>query len=220
MAAARNTRIPFAAVDARPFSTDVAQEVLRLGPLTGDDVGHAAALAVRTLANDSRLAQLGESFLRNLYRAALAQSDSLAAKAVNETGETVGYALASADVHAFRAFVQPRMTLPTARSLLNPRRLYLLPKIIRSLHEPEPQPHVPAELLLLYVEPGHKRRGAGRELLKWLHTAFGARGVPRYRVAVRSHLGDAKAFYQAVGFVFEQELSVLGEPMTYFVREL
>jgi hypothetical protein len=38
-------------------------------------------------------------------------------------------------------------------------------------------------------------------------------------VAVRSQLSSAKAFYQATGFALEQERMVLGESMTYFLRD-
>lgn len=193
---------------------------LHVSPLTNADVAHAATLAVRTLADESRLAQLGATFLEAFYRASLQHRDTIAAKAVDELGQSVGYVLTSADVHAFRRHVQPRIVRPMAQALVHPRRIRLVPNIVRGLRDAEPEPYIPAELLLLYVEPQQMRRGAGRALLNWLEPSFKERGIERYRVAVRSRLGEAKAFYQAVGFVFEQELPVLGEPMTYFVRTL
>jgi ribosomal protein S18 acetylase RimI-like enzyme len=188
--------------------------------MSSDDVAHAATLAVRTLADESRLAQLGVTFLSAFFRASLQHPDTIAVKAVSEAGQTVGYALASADTHAFRRHVQPRIALHMARALLNPRRIHLLSNMVLGLREAEPEPPVPSELLLLYVEPTSKRQGVGSKLLQSVETAFVARDIRRYRVAVRSQLGDARAFYQAVGFVFEQELPVLGEPMTYLVRAL
>jgi len=189
-------------------------------PLARADVSQAATLAVQALGDDSRLAQLGQNFLTAFYRASLQHGDSIAARVVDGRGQPAGYALASADMHAFRRHMQPRIALHIARALLDQRRIHLLPKILRGLREPEPQPLIAAELLLLYVERTRQRGGAGRELLRCVEAAFSARGISRYRVAVRSQLGDAKAFYQAVGFVFEQEQPVLGEPMTYFVRTL
>jgi hypothetical protein len=44
--------------------------------------------------------------------------------------------------------------------------------------------------------------------------------VSRYRVAVRSHLAAARAFYGATGFEPEQELRVLGHPMTYLTKKI
>jgi len=193
---------------------------VRVSPLAAAEVASAATLAVRALADESRLAQLGEAFVHAFFRASLSQVDTCAARAVDAAGQTVGYALASADVHAFRRHVQPRIALRLVRALLNPGRIHLAPNFLRGLREAEPQPAIAAELLLLYVDPQHKREGVGRELLTWLESGFKARDIRRYRVAVRSQLGEAKAFYQAVGFVFEQELPTLGEPMTYFVREL
>jgi hypothetical protein len=37
-------------------------------------------------------------------------------------------------------------------------------------------------------------------------------------VAVRSHLSVARAFYLATGFIPEQEMMVLGAPMTYLTK--
>jgi ribosomal protein S18 acetylase RimI-like enzyme len=107
-----------------------------------------------------------------------------------------------------------------AQALLAPSRHKLIPGFLRGIVEPEPQPHMSAELLLLYVDEECQRQGSGRALVRELEADFVAQTVPAYRVAVRSHLERARAFYTASGFTFEQERMVLGEPMTYFIREL
>ena len=86
--------------------------------------------------------------------------------------------------------------------------------------EKQPSPHVAGELILLFVAPDRLRRGVGSRLVGGLEEELQRRQVARYRVAVRSQLAEAQAFYRAAGFGFEQEARVLGEPMAYFLREL
>jgi ribosomal protein S18 acetylase RimI-like enzyme len=86
--------------------------------------------------------------------------------------------------------------------------------------EAEPEPHVAAELLLLYVDQSRQRHGIGSALVTRLESALKQAGAAEYRVAVRKQLDGACAFYRASGFVFEQQRPVLGHPMAYFVRDL
>jgi GNAT superfamily N-acetyltransferase len=92
--------------------------------------------------------------------------------------------------------------------------------MMNQLVEREPEPYIPAELLLLVVDGRVRRRGIGRQLLGALEDAFAREGVTRYRVAVRSHLASARAFYQSLDFAPEQELAVLGRPMTYLTKDV
>jgi GNAT superfamily N-acetyltransferase len=82
----------------------------------------------------------------------------------------------------------------------------------------EPQPAISAELLLLVVDASVRRHQIGRRLVDALEEVFATEHVVLYRVAVRSHLTVARAFYLATGFVPEQELAVLGAPMTYLTK--
>jgi ribosomal protein S18 acetylase RimI-like enzyme len=185
----------------------------------GSDIPLAAEMAVRLLPA-SVLTQLGGSFVKALYRAALAHPATIALKATDCGGTTIGFCLASSDTGALQHGLRRRLLASILRALLNPARFKLVPRFISSVLEDEPQPYVAAELLLLYVDDMCQRQGSGRAVVEQLETELRKRGVDRYRVAVRTQLTKAKAFYTATGFVFEQERLVLGEPMTYFVRDL
>jgi ribosomal protein S18 acetylase RimI-like enzyme len=190
-----------------------------VGPMLADEVTLAAEMAVRLLPA-SLLAQLGTPFMVTFFKAALDHPDTIALTAMDQAGQVVGFCLASSNTSAFQRSVRARVLGATARALMNPARVRLIPSFIRGFFETEPEPHIPAELLLLYVDGVCQRQGSGRALVEQLERGFKGRGVPRYRVAVRSQLTMAKAFYCATGFVPEQERTVLGEPMSYFVREI
>ncbi len=192
---------------------------LTVEPMLDSDIGLAAEMAVRLLPA-SVLTQLGASFVKALYRAALEHPATVALKAIDSSGTTIGFCLASSDTSDLLRGLRRRLLFTTLRSLLSLVRLKLIPRFVSGIFEDEPRPHLAAELLLLYVDETCQRQGGGRALTGQLETAFRGRRVDRYRVAVRSQLTKAKAFYAATGFVFEQERLVLGEPMTYFVRPL
>jgi ribosomal protein S18 acetylase RimI-like enzyme len=183
------------------------------------DVLIAGEMAARVL-QQSVLAQLGSQFMVAFLRSALRHPATIALTATDHTGRHIGFALASTHVHEFNRYVKPRILVQLAIALLSAKRLALVPKFARTFSEEEPQPHISAELLLLFVEPDRHRRGTGRWLLRKLEEDLRERMSGQYRVAVRSQLHEAKSFYEAVGFQFEQELMVLGQPMTYFTRQL
>jgi ribosomal protein S18 acetylase RimI-like enzyme len=197
----------------------VRAQAVAIDELSRDDIDAAARMAVRLLPA-SLLCQLGESFMRALYRMALGHPATIALKATQRDGRPVGFCLASSDSTALQQQLRSALALPTVRALLAPSRHKLIPSFLRGILEPEVQPHMPAELLLLYVDEECQRKGSGRALVCQLEAELIAQTVPSYRVAVRSHLERAKAFYTATGFRFEQERMMLGEPMTYFIREL
>jgi ribosomal protein S18 acetylase RimI-like enzyme len=188
-------------------------------PTESRDVPEAAAMAARILSG-SLVAQLGPGFLRSFHMAALEQAETIALGAFDGNGQPLGFALATSDIHAFNSRIRRRVLVPLARALLPPRRWQLIPKFARSLFETEPEPDIPAELLFLYVDPTVHRGGVGSGLIEHLDAELRSRCVDRYRVAVRSHLEAARAFYDSTGFVLEQEITVLGESMTYFTRAL
>jgi GNAT superfamily N-acetyltransferase len=184
------------------------------------DIPEAATMAARILSA-SLVVQLGPAFLQAFHRAALEQPTTIALGAFDaDSGQPLGFALATSDIHAFNARVRRRVLVPLALALLSPSRWPLMPKFAQSFFEAEPHPDIPAELLLLYVDSSAQRCGVGRGLLEQLDAALRSKGANRYRVAVRSHLEGARAFYDSTGFVLEQELLVLGEPMTYYTRAL
>lgn len=189
---------------------------IQIDDLRAADVPAVALMQVRILL-DSLVTQLGEAFVKRFLQATLSHPGTVALVA-REGLRLAGFCVSTFDVHGFRRHVQPRVLLPlTTALLLRPR---LAPKFVRSVFEPEPVPQIPAELLLLVVDDLHQRGGIGRKLLAGWEHRLAASAPGRYRVAVRSHLAGALAFYAACGFRFEQELRVLGAPMTYLVREL
>jgi ribosomal protein S18 acetylase RimI-like enzyme len=203
----------------RYYSTDGDGKPLNLRAASSADAPAAAEMAERVL-HGSLLAQLGTPFLTAFYRVALSHPATVSSVAFGAHGQPLGFALATSDVHAFHRYVRPRVALRTLQALLSPGRISLVPNFVRSLTEGEPEPEIPAELLLLYVEPDAHRRGTGRQLISSIEQRLAEVGAARYRVAVRSQLAAARAFYLATGFTFEQERLVLGEPMTYFTRQL
>jgi ribosomal protein S18 acetylase RimI-like enzyme len=183
------------------------------------DIPALVALQLATLS-ESRVTQLGPGFLRDFYRAALAHPGTITLVAVGDDGQPIGAVLASSDVDGFNKFVGRRVLLSLLRAFVQPSRWYLLPKFALRLLERDVEPHIPAELILLFVAPDTLRQGLGRKLVSTLEEEFRNLRVAVYRVAVRSQLKDAQAFYRALGFTYEQELRVLGEPMVYFLRSL
>jgi len=187
-------------------------------PMQPGDLGPVVDLQVRFL-HGSLLTDLGSAFLTGFYTAALGEPRTRALVAVTDGG-IAGAAVASTDVRQFNAHVKPRIVIPLAAAVCDPRRWRLVPALLESLREPPPTPAIPAELLTLVVDGTQRQRGIGRALIESLEQTFAAEQVDVYRVAVRSHLDIARAFYEATGFAFEQELTVLGRPMTYLTKRV
>jgi len=174
----------------------------------------------RAFLDGSIVTQLGQGFLTAFHRAALEHPASLAFVAAEPGGAISGFVLASLDVVAFNRHVKRRAFPALVGALLTPKRLALLWRFARSLTEAEPQPPIPAELLLLTVDARRRRNRIGQQLLAAVEDAFSRLEVTRYRVAVRPQLSAARSFYLATGFEPEQELPVLGQPMTYLIKRV
>jgi ribosomal protein S18 acetylase RimI-like enzyme len=187
--------------------------------MTTSDIEAVVSLQVAYL-NGSIVTDLGPRFLAAFHAAALQHGRTLAFVAVDVEQRLAGFVTASTDVQAFNAHVKPRIIGPMARALASPRGVWIGWNIVRSLFEAGPQPRVPAELLLLVVAPSYRRRGIAQRLVISIDDAFRRELIARYRVAVRSHLAVARQFYLATGFEPEQELTVLGRPMTYLTRRV
>ena len=185
--------------------------------MTSADVDAVVSLQVAFL-DGSVVTELGPAFLKRFHRAALAHASIQAVVAIGARDAVVGFVQASRDVHAFNRHMKPRVVAPLGLALLAPMRWRLIPHFVRAIGDREPEPAMPAELLLLVVDASQRRQQIGRRLVDALEDAFRSEHVSRYRVAVRSHLAIARAFYLATGFVPEQELSVLGAPMTYLTK--
>ena len=170
--------------------------------------------------NESILTQLGPAFLTQFHGAALEHEASRAFVARDAHDVMIGFALGSVDVQGFNRYVKPRVLAATIRSLLSPARLALVGSLARMLFEGEPHPPIPAEFLLLVVDPRARRRGVGGGLIRAVEETFATHGIHRYRVAVRSQLEAARAFYVALGFQHEQNRMVLGQPMVYLTKQV
>jgi ribosomal protein S18 acetylase RimI-like enzyme len=194
-----------------------AADAVVLRPMAAADIPAVVKLQADYLKG-SVVSELGGGFLTAFHRAALDHPCTVTCVAADSAGAIVGLLSGSTDVHAFNAHVKPRVLLPLVTALVSPRGWRYTPMFARSLFEKEPQPAIPAELLLLVVDPRVRRRGIAQRLVAELERSFGTCGIERYRVAVRSQLGVARAFYLAMGFTMEQELKVLGAPMTYLTK--
>ena len=202
-------------VDMRTASTQASRAALH--PMSRADVPAVIAQQHACLRG-SIVTELGDRFLTRFHAAALEHPATRAFVAREQ--ELIGFAIGTIDVHAFNRFVKPRVLPALVRALLSPRGLMLAPRFVGSIVERKPQPHIPAELLLLAVDERARRQGVGRRLLAALEEDFARDGVAVYRVAVRTRLDDARRFYRAVGFDAEQQMLVLGEPMTYLTKRL
>jgi ribosomal protein S18 acetylase RimI-like enzyme len=196
-----------------------ADDDVAIRPMTAADIAPVVALQLAFL-DGSIVTQLGHGFLSAFHHAALGHPSSRAFVADGPKGAIGGFALASLDVAAFNRYVKRRVARPLLRALLTPRGAPLIWRFAQSVIEPEPEPYMPAELLLLTVDSRHRRRGIGQRLVEAVERAFARDGVTRYRVAVRSQLAVARAFYLATGFESEQEVLVLGRPMTYLTKRV
>jgi len=192
----------------------------RIEPMSPADTAAVVALQVAFL-DGSIVTQLGPRFLTRMHMLTL-QHESTRAYVARDVqgGGILGFAVASVDVHAYNQYVKPRVLPSLVQALLLPPRIGLLGAFARMAAEGEPQPPIDAELLLLTVDARARRQGVGRALLEAIEAAFAAHGVSRYRVAVRSQLAEARAFYSASAFEHEQERQVLGRPMVYLTKQV
>ena len=192
---------------------------LAVRPMIAADIVEVAAMQQDVLEG-SVVSALGPRFLARFHAAALDHRSTRAFVATDEHSAISGFVVGTLDVSQFNAHVKPRVLPALVRSLLKPRGLALGWRFARTLFEPEPQPHVPAELLLLAVDRRHRRQRIGHRLVAALESELARERVHFYRVAVRSQLEGARAFYSALGFERERELLILGKPMTYLTKHV
>ena len=208
------------AVAPHPARESVHEQVtFRIDRMSPGDIAPVVALQIAYL-DGSVVTQLGPVFLTRFLRVTLQHDPSRAFVARDGSARIVGFAIGSLDVHAFNQFVKPRVFTALVHALLTPSRVALIGSMARMVVEGEPEPPIPAELLLLVVDPTTRRQGIGAKLLQELENAFAVGNVARYRVAIRSHLSEARAFYSALHFEHEQERTVLGRPMVYLTKRL
>jgi ribosomal protein S18 acetylase RimI-like enzyme len=191
----------------------------RIDPMSAMDIPVVVTLQTAFL-DGSIITQLGPGFLTRFHGVALEHDSCRGFVARDTNRDIVGFAVGSVNVHDFNRYVKPRVLPALFRSLLSPFGVGLAGNLARMVIEGEPQPSIPAELLLLVVDPRARRRGVGGGLLSAMEESFAFQQIPRYRVAVRSHLAAARAFYLALQFQHEQERTVLGRPMVYLTKHV
>jgi ribosomal protein S18 acetylase RimI-like enzyme len=192
---------------------------LSVRPAVPPDIAEIVRLQIANLQG-SVITEFGPAFLMAFHASALCQGSTRGFVACDSEGRVLGFVLGTVDVTAFNRAVKRDVVLELLTALAAPARWKLVGAVARSITEAEPRPHIDAELLLLVVDPSVRRIGLGRRLLVALEAEFNACHVSRYRVAVRSHLEVARAYYLALGFAPEQELQVLGRAMTYLTKSL
>jgi len=170
------------------------------------------------LLGESAVTQLGAAFLRRFYTVALARDVAHGFVACAASGAIVGAALATGDNTRFSTVVTPRVAPWLAAALATRWRLAV--RFAAGVFETAPPGQGSAELLLLFVAGSAQRSGLGARLLERVEDDFAAMGLGGYRVSLRSEVPGAQAFYLARGFQHEQEVMVLGRPMTYLTKAL
>ena len=65
----------------------------------------------------------------------------------------------------------------------------------------------------LAIDPGHQRRGLGRELVRLAERWLVARGLPKCQVIIRDHNRMAQGFYERLGYGMQPRL-FLGKPLS------
>lgn len=200
-------------------SLDATSMAFHVQPMAPADVAAVVGLQRRHL-HGSILTQLGPGFLTRFHAVALTHDRSRAFVARGDAGDVLGFVLGSLDVHRFNAHLKPRVLVSMGLAVLAPARIRLVASLARMVVEGEPQPPMPAELLLLVVDPRARRSGIGRALLTALEAEFSRARIDRYRVAVRSQLAEARCFYEALAFEHEQDRVVLGHPMAYLTKRI
>lgn len=181
-----------------------------------DDIRPIVAIASQELG-PSLVVRLGPGFLGRMLALAL-RHPVTSLLVAEDASEVVAFALATRDRHGFDRFLKPRLVpVLVAALLVRPR---LAPAFLLSLVDGEPEPRIPAELMLLAVRADRRRKALASHLLDALEEEWRNTRITRYRVSMRSELTAAFEFYRRRGFVFEQERQVLGRPMTYLNKEL
>jgi len=173
------------------------QEIGPISPAESEEIAriHCAVLP------EGFLAQLGPSFLTQIYAAAVTAPATVGLVA-RDGQEIGGFVLATTDTRALFRHVLLRRGLRLAASLVHAvaRRPTLLRQIVESLRYPSKRtlgrrpPGGDAELISIGIRPEHRAKGYGRALVLALNQEFARRGVPAYTVAVYSSSTEANAF--------------------------
>jgi glycosyltransferase involved in cell wall biosynthesis/ribosomal protein S18 acetylase RimI-like enzyme len=150
------------------------------------------------------LYNLGDGFLRELYRGLVADREAVVLVAEGNAGGLEGFVAGAPSVSAFyRRFLLKRglwaglAALPTVAA-----RPTMLAKMVQSARYPSwARDLPPAELLSIATAPAARGRGLGRLLVDAQAAALAKRGVDRMKVLVREENEGANRFYESLGFL-------------------
>jgi glycosyltransferase involved in cell wall biosynthesis/ribosomal protein S18 acetylase RimI-like enzyme len=188
-------------------------------------VGDAAAMA-RLHADgmpDAFLPALGHGFLTRLYRALVADAQSIALVA-DSGGEVVGFATGVVSVRDFyRRFARqhgPAAAAATAPRLVRPSVLRRVLETARYPSSSTEAGELPdAELLSIAVTPANRTGGTGRALADGVLLGLSELGARDIKVVVGAANHGANRFYARVGFRPAGHLSVhQGTPSNVWIR--
>ena len=147
------------------------------------------------------LSFLGPSFLRELYRAILADDEGIAFTA-RDGERVIGFVAGSGSAGFYRRAARRRWLrfgLASAGALL--RRPSIAPRLLRALYAPPETSAGGALLMSLAVDPHSQSRGAGKRLTAAFVAEARRRGAQAVVLTTDRMANDAvNAFYLAQGF--------------------
>jgi len=154
------------------------------------------------------LAFLGARFLREIYRALVADEECIAYVAVDD-GRVIGFVAGSTTAGFYRRAAKRRwfrFALASAGAFL--RKPSIAPRLLRALYAP-PRPAAEGALLMaLAVDPALQRSGAGRLLTRAFVEGARRRGAAAVVLTTDKLGNDAvNAFYRAQGFTVTGEFT-------------
>jgi len=152
------------------------------------------------------LSFLGPRFLRELYRAIVADDESIAFVA-SDGDRVIGFVAGSGSAGFYRRTARRRwlrFAAASAGALI--RRPLIAPRLLRALYAPPKTSSSGAVLMSLAVDPHVQRSGAGKLLTRAFVERAGERGAAAV-VLTTDKVGNdtVNAFYRAQGFTVASE---------------
>src|SRR5258706_41974 len=152
------------------------------------------------------LSFLGGRFLRELYRAVIADGEGIAFVALS-SGTVIGFAAGTASQGFYRRAAKRRwwrFGLASAGALL--RRPSIARRLLRALYAPPKTSSDGALLMSLAIDPRAQRSGAGKALISAFVDAAATRGAKAILLTTDRAGNDAvNAFYRDQGFLVAHE---------------
>lgn len=150
----------------------------------------------RTGLPDAFLSTLGERALRTLYRLMLADPDSRVLVAEGPEGVR-GFIAGSLDPEMFVRSHRIAVGLAALPRIVRPSVL----RRARETSRIDPHPELPpAEIMVIAVDPSHRRAGIGARLSRAALDELRRAGTREVKVSVAADNDGANVFYAALGF--------------------